>query len=489
MEIYTDLFIDGQWQPATTGETFTSYNPGTGEVLAEVAKAGVEDVNLAVAAARQAFEGEWIRLAPTERGNRLRRVASIIRERADELALLDTRDGGRPIRDTPNDLVRASEIFDFYGGMADKLRGATLPVPPEFSCYTIREPYGVVGAIFPWNLPFVMACLKTAPALAAGNTIVLKPAEQTPLSALHLAKICQEAGIPDGVVNVVNGYGETAGATLAGHMDVDKIAFTGSTEVGRLVMQAASSNLKSVTLELGGKAPNIVFADADLEMAARGALFSVYHHQGQICAAGTRLIVEKRVKDEMIDILLDKMQRIHVGVPEDPHAHLASLISQEQFERVNAYVERGVTEGGQLVTGGNRLTDGYPAGGYYYEPTIFADVTPEMTIAREEIFGPVLSVLTFEDEDEAVELANEIIYGLTAAVWTRDIARANRMVRRIKSGTVWTNMINKMHVAVPAGGHGQSGLGNEYGIEGAENYTRLKTVWVNIGEAPVGWDV
>ena len=320
MDIYTDLFIDGQWQPSTSGETFTTCNPATGEVLAEVAQGGAEDINLAVVAARNAFEGEWSRIAPTERGNRLRRVANIIRERADELALLDTRDGGRPIRDTPNDLVRASEIFDFYGGMADKLRGATLPVPPEFSCYTIREPYGVVGAIFPWNLPFVMACLKTAPALAAGNTIVLKPAEQTPLSALHLAKICQEAGIPDGVVNVVNGYGETAGATLAGHMDVDKIAFTGSTDVGRLVMQAASNNLKAVTLELGGKAPNIIFADADLEMAARGALFSVYHHQGQICAAGTRLIVEKQVKDEMLDILLDKMQRIRVGVPEDPDA-------------------------------------------------------------------------------------------------------------------------------------------------------------------------
>jgi len=489
MEIYTDLFIDGQWQPAVSGETFTTYNPATGEALAEVAKADAADIDRAVIAARKAFEGEWSKITPTQRGNLLQKVAQIIRERADEIALLDTRDGGRPIRDTPNDLVRASEIFDFYGGMADKLRGATLPVPPEFSCYTIREPYGVVGAIFPWNLPFVMACLKAAPAMAAGNTVILKPAEQTPLSALHLGAICQEAGIPDGVINIVNGYGETAGAALAAHLDVDKIAFTGSTEVGRLIMQAASSNIKSVTLELGGKAPNIIFADADLEMAARGALFSVYHHQGQICAAGTRLIVEKSIKDKMIDILLEKMKNIHVAVSEDPQAHLASLISREQYERVQSYVEIGQSEGGQLVTGGKRLTDGLPAGGYYYQPTIFADVTANMRIAREEIFGPVLSILTFEDETEAVQLANDVMYGLTAAVWTRDIARANRLVRQIKSGTVWTNMINKMHVAVPAGGHGQSGLGNEYGIEGAENYTRLKTVWVNISESPVGWDV
>jgi acyl-CoA reductase-like NAD-dependent aldehyde dehydrogenase len=489
MEHYTDLFIDGQWRPALSGATFMTYNPATGEPLAEVAAGEAADIDLAVSAARRAFEGRWSRLSATERGVILRKIADLLRSRAESLALLDTQDAGRPIRDTRNDLVRAADIFDFYGGMADKLRGATLPVPPEFACYTLRVPYGVVGAIFPWNLPLVMACLKAAPALAAGNTVVLKPAEQTPLSALQLAAIGAEAGLPDGVLNVVNGYGETAGAALAGHMEVDKIAFTGSTAVGRLIMQAASRNIKGLTLELGGKAPNIVFADANLEMAARGALFSCFHHQGQICAAGTRLLVERRVFEELIEILMTKMGNLRVGIPTDPQVHIGALISEEQYNRIDSYVQRGAAEGGRLVVGGERLRGGLPPGGYYYQPTVFTDIEPTMTIAREEIFGPVLSVLTFEDEEEAVRLANDVVYGLTAAVWTRDIARANRMARRIRAGTIWTNMINRMHIAVPAGGLGQSGFGNEYGIEGAEQYTTLKTVWVNVEDSPVGWDV
>ncbi|MCB1500257.1 MAG: aldehyde dehydrogenase family protein [Bauldia sp.] len=487
LSLRTNAFIDGAWTPAASGMTFRTYNPGTGEVLADVAACDREDVNLAVAAARRAFDGPWSAIAPTARGTLLRQIASLIRANAADLALLDTRNAGRPIRDTRNDLVRAADIFDFYGGLTDKLRGATIPVPPGYSAITIHEPYGVVGAIIPWNLPLVMACLKAAPALAAGNTVVLKPAEQTPLSALVLAELCQEAGLPDGVLNVVPGFGETAGAALAENTGVDKIAFTGSTEVGRLIMQAASGNIKGLTLELGGKAPNIVFADADLEMAARGALFTVFHHQGQVCAAGTRLIVERSIHDAFLGLLVEKIGRIKIGLPEDPSVHVGALISREQLERVESYVGKGLAEGGRLVTGGGALRDKVPAGGHYFRPTVFADIAPEMTVAREEIFGPVLSVLAFDGEDDAIRLANSTLYGLTAAVWTRDAGRAARLPRRIRAGTVWTNMINMMNVAVPAGGHGQSGFGNEYGIEGAEGYTRLKTVWTNFAEHPVGW--
>lgn len=485
----TDAFIGGQWRPAASGMTLRTYNAGTGEVMAEVAACDREDIDMAVAAARRAYNGEWSRLAPTARGRALRDVANLIRANAADLALLDTRNAGRPIRDTRNDLVRAADIFDFYGGICDKLRGATLPVPPGYFCHTIREPYGVVGAIIPWNLPLVMACLKSAPALAAGNAVVLKPAEQTPLSALALADLCQQAGLPDGAINVVPGFGETAGAALAAHMDVDKIAFTGSTETGRNIMKAASGNIKGLTLELGGKAPNIVFEDADLDMATRGALFSSFHHQGQVCAAGTRLLLHRSIKQSFLDLLLSKAQRIRVGFPEDPDVHVGALISPDQFDRVQNYVDTANREGGQLLAGGTRLTANVPDGGFYYQPTVFSDVVGNMTIAQEEIFGPVLAVMTFEDEEDAVRIANATMYGLTAAVWTRDAGRATRLPRAIKAGTVWTNMINMMNVAVPAGGHGQSGTGNEYGIEGAEGYTRLKTVWSNYAGHPVGWDL
>ncbi len=485
--MHTQLFIDGQWCPADSGEALEVFNPADSRHLADVAAAGAADVDRAVAAARCAYQTVWRRVDPMERGRIMRRIAGLIRDRAEALALLDTRDGGRPIRDTRRDLVRASDLFDFYGGMTEKLRGATLPVPDGYLAYTRREPYGVVAAIIPWNLPLVNACLKVAPALAAGNVVVLKPAEQTPLSALALAAICQEAGVPDGVLNVVPGYGETAGAALAAHHDVDKIAFTGSTEVGRKIMQAASGNIKGLTLELGGKAPNIVFADADLEAAAQGALFTVYAHQGQICAAGTRLLVERKIEAQFLDMLVDKATRLKIGHPENPEVHVGALISGEHYERVVGYVAQGLGHGAQLLIGGARLTDGTPAGGHYFQPTIFTGVNPSMSIAREEIFGPVLAVMSFGDEAEAIALANQTIYGLTAAVWTRDLARAHRMAAEVRAGTVWLNMINLMNVAVPAGGHGQSGLGNEYGIEGAEAYTRLKTVWVNQGERPVGW--
>ena len=485
----TEAMIGGRWCPAKSGLTFPTYNAGNGELMADVAACDREDIDLAVTAARKAFEGEWGDIAPTARGKLLHKVADLIRANASDLAMLDTRNAGRPIRDTRNDIVRAADIFDFYGGICDKLRGATIPVPSGYFAYTIREPYGVVGAIVPWNLPLVMACLKSAPALAAGNTVILKPAEQTPLSALVLADLCQQAGLPDGAINIVPGFGEAAGAALAAHMGVDKIAFTGSTDVGRRIMQAASNNIKGLTLELGGKAPNIVFEDADLELAARGALFSSFHHQGQVCAAGSRLLVQKSIATRCLEVILSKAKKIKVGSPEDPDVHAGALISHKQFERVQGYVDAGLREGGQLLIGGSRLINGVPAGGYYYKPTIFSDIEPEMTIAQQEIFGPVLAIMTFNDEVDAVRLANSTLFGLTAAVWTRDAARAARVPRAIRAGTVWTNMINMMNVAVPAGGHGQSGFGNEYGIEGAEGYTRLKTVWANHAGHPVGWDL
>jgi len=489
IKLRTEAFIDGHWRSAASGMKIRTYNAGTGELLAEVAACDREDIDEAVLAARKAYEGEWSKISPTLRGKLLRSVAECIRKNADDLALLDTRNAGRPIRDTKNDLVRAADIFDFYGGICDKLRGATLPVPSGYSTQTIREPFGVVGAIIPWNIPLVMACLKSAPALAAGNTVILKPAEQTPLSALALAELVQQAGLPDGVLNVIPGFGETAGAALAAHMDVDKIAFTGSTEVGRSIMQAASRNIKGLTLELGGKAPNIVFEDADLDMAARGALFSSFHHQGQICAASSRLLVQKSVYDRFVNLLMSKIQKVKVGDPENPDVHVGALVSRDQFNRVQSFVDIGHREGGELLTGGSRLTTNVPVGGFYYKPTVYTKVKKEMTIAQKEIFGPVLSIMVFDDENEAIKLANSTLFGLTAAVWTRDASRAVRLPRAIRAGTVWTNMINIMNVAVPAGGHGQSGVGNEYGIEGAEGYTRLKTVWANHVGHPVGWDL
>ena len=482
-------FINGDYQPASSGRIFPIHNPGTGETLAEVALCAAEDVDKAVIAARKAFEGVWREISPSARGKILRKIADLIRENAAELALLDTRNAGRPIRDTRNDIVRAADIWDFYGALADKLRGASLPVPLGYSAHTIREPWGVVGSIIPWNLPLVMACLKAAPALAAGNTVILKPAEQTPLSALVLARLAAEAGIPDGVFNVVPGNGESAGAALAAHLDVDKIAFTGSTDVGRQIMRAASGNIKGLTLELGGKMPNIVFADADLDTAARAALFSCFHHQGQVCAAGTRLMVQKEIHDEFLDKLLTLLAKVKVGLPEDETVHIGALISEMQYDRVDRYVALGRQQGASLVAGGHAFTTDVPRGGFYYTPTIFVGADATMDIVKEEIFGPVLSVLTFGDEDEAVSLANDTLYGLTAAIWTTDAARAARMPLRIKSGTIWTNMINMMNVAVPAGGHKQSGFGIEYGIEGAEGYTRLKTVWSNYANHPVGWSL
>jgi acyl-CoA reductase-like NAD-dependent aldehyde dehydrogenase len=422
-----------------------------------------------------------------DRSRLLRKIADLIRANAPSLALLDTRDAGRPIRDTTNDLIRAADIFDFFSGLCDKLRGATMPVPPGFSARTVREPYGVVGAIVPWNIPLVMACLKVAPALAAGNTVVLKPAEETPLSALALGQLCLEAGLPEGVLNVVPGDGESAGAALVAHRGVDKIAFTGSTQTGRLIMQSAAGSMKGLTLELGGKGPNIVFADADLDRALQGALFTAFHHQGQICAAGSRLLVERSIAEEFTMRLAHAARRIRVGDPESPDTHIGAIISARQLETIERYVAGGLREGAMLSTGGARLADGVPEGGLYYRPTVFSRVAPAMAIAREEIFGPVLSVMTFADEAEAVKLANDTSYGLTAAIWTRDADRAGRMPATIKAGTVWVNTTNVVNVAVPAGGFGESGFGKEYGIEGAENYTRLKTVWQDTSGRPLGW--
>jgi acyl-CoA reductase-like NAD-dependent aldehyde dehydrogenase len=484
-----DALIGAVFVPARSGARMRVSNPANGALLAQVAACGAADIDDAVKAARRAFEGAWSHLAPTERGRLLRRVAELIRSHAQKLALLDTRDAGRPIRDTTNDLIRAADIFDFFGGACDKLRGATLPVPPGFIARTVREPYGVVGAIVPWNIPLVMACLKIAPALAAGNTVVLKPAEETPLSALALGRLCLEAGIPEGAVNIVPGEGETAGSALVSHPGVDKIAFTGSTQTGRLIMQAAAGSMKGLTLELGGKAPNIIFADADLDRAVQATLFTAFHHQGQICASGSRLLVEASIADEFIARLALAAGRIRVGDPEDPQTHVGAVISHRQMATIERYVASGLQEGALLVTGGARATDGLPEGGLYFQPTVFSAVSPSMEIAREEIFGPVLSVLTFADEAEAVRLANDTAYGLTAAIWTRDADRAGRMPGLVRAGTVWVNTTNVMNVAVPAGGFGLSGFGKEYGLEGAEGYTRLKTVWQDTIARPLGWGI
>jgi acyl-CoA reductase-like NAD-dependent aldehyde dehydrogenase len=488
-EVPHDALVGGRFVPAQSGARMQVSNPANGALLANVAACGQADIDDAVKAARQAFNGSWSHLAPTERGKLLRKVAELIRSNAPELALLDTRDAGRPIRDTTNDLIRAADIFDFFGGLCDKLRGATLPVPPGFIARTVREPYGVVGAIVPWNIPLVMACLKIAPALAAGNTLILKPADETPLSALALGRLCLEAGIPEGVVNIVPGEGETAGAALVSHPGVDKIAFTGSTQTGRLIMQAAAGSMKGLTLELGGKAPNIIFADADLDRAVQGALFTAFHHQGQICAAGSRLLVEATIAEEFTQRLVMAARRIRVGDPEDPDTHVGAVISPRQMATVERYVASGLQEGALLSTGGMRVTEGLPQGGLYYQPTVFNSVRPSMAIAREEIFGPVLSVLSFADEAEAVKLANDTAYGLTAAIWTRNADRAGRLPGQVRAGTVWVNTTNVMNVAVPAGGFGLSGFGKEYGLEGAEGYTRLKTVWQDTTGRPLGWGI
>ena len=483
------LFIGGQWVDAVSGKTFTTPNPATGETLAEVAEGDRADIDKAVMAARRAFEGKWSRMSARDRGRLLYKLAQLIESRAEELAALETADNGKPIRESAYvDLPQVVENFEYFAGYATKIEGETIPVPGPFFNYTLREPLGVCGQIIPWNFPLLMAAWKLAPALAAGNTVVLKPAEQTPVTALELAKLIQEAGFPEGVVNIVPGFGETAGAALAAHPGVDKIAFTGSTEVGKLVARAAADNLTKVSLELGGKAPNIVFADADLEQAVNGAMMGIFYGQGQVCTAGSRLFIDEKIKDEFLSRLTEKTRKIKVGDPMDKATLMGPQVSEEQLARIKGYVEIARAEGATVLTGGAPpQLEGALQRGYFFQPTIFADVNNRMRVAQEEIFGPVLAAITFKDDEDLIRQANDTIYGLSAGIWTRDVVRAHRFAREIKAGVVWINTYNIFNAASPLGGYKQSGYGREMGKHAIDLYTQIKSVWVDLSGKPLGW--
>lgn len=476
------MLIGGQWVEAASGKTFATLNPATGALLARVAEGEAEDINRAVAAARKAFEsGPWPKLTPSQRARLLLKLADLIEQNTEELAQLETLDNGKPIRySRGGDVPLTADHFRYFAGWATKLEGETIPVSiPNMFTYTLREPLGVVGQIIPWNFPLQMAAWKLAPALACGNTVVLKPAEQTPLTALRLGELVCEAGFPAGVVNIVPGFGETAGAALAAHLDVDKLAFTGSTEVGKKILHASEGNLKKVTLELGGKSPNIIFPDADLKFAVRGAMNAIFFNQGQVCTAGSRLFVHKAVFEQVLSGLSDAASKMKLGAGIDPATEMGPLVSQEQLERVTGYIATGKREGATATTGGERV-GGELANGYFVQPTVFNGVSDSMTIAREEIFGPVVVALPFEEVEEVAARANSTIYGLAAGIWTNDVKKVHRVAAALKAGVVWVNTYNQFDAAAPFGGYKQSGYGREMGHAVLDAYTQTKTVWVNL---------
>jgi phenylacetaldehyde dehydrogenase len=471
------MFINGKWVDAASGKSFPTYNPATGEILARVAEGDKEDINRAVAAARAAFDsGPWSRLTPSERGRLIWKLADLIEQHAEEFAQLESLDNGKPltvarVADVPGTV----DMFRYMAGWATKIEGNTIPLSrggSKFFAYTLREPVGVVGQIIPWNFPLLMAAWKLAPALATGCTAVLKPAEQTPLSALLLGELIQEAGIPDGVVNIVPGYGETAGAALSAHPDVDKIAFTGSTEVGKLILHAAAGNLKKVSLELGGKSPNIVFQDADIEQTIPGAAMAIFFNHGQCCCAGSRLYVEDKEFDKVVAGVSDIASKIRIGNGLDPSTEMGPLVSEEQLNKVCGYLESGLSEGAKATAGGSRYGDK----GYFVKPTVLVNTNDKMKVVREEIFGPVVTAIPFKDVDDLVAKANNTEYGLAAGVWTRDISKAHRIASKLRAGTVWINCYNVFDAALPFGGYKQSGWGREMGHEVLNLYTQVKSV-------------
>ncbi|MFL5331123.1 MAG: aldehyde dehydrogenase family protein [Gemmataceae bacterium] len=471
------MLIGGKWVPSVSGKTFATLNPSTGEPICQVAEGDKADIDKAVAAARKAFDhGPWPKMSASERGRLMYKLADAIEANMEELAALESLDNGKPIRDArAADLPLVVMCYRYYAGWADKIQGKTIPINGPYFCYTRHEPVGVVGQIIPWNFPALMMAWKWGPALAAGNCVVLKPAEQTPLTALAIAKLAQEVGFPDGVINVVPGFGPTAGAALSSHMDVDKIAFTGETNTGKIVMTAAAnSNIKRVSLELGGKSPNIVFADADMDAAIEGAYFGLFFNQGQCCCAGSRLFVEEKVHDQLVDKLIANAKNQKLGDPMDPDVTQGPQVSQEQMERILGYVDSGKTEGAKCVVGGKRFGDR----GYYVEPTVFTGVKDEMKIAREEIFGPVMQVMTFKDINEVITRGNRSDFGLAAAVWTRDIKKAHAVANGLRAGTVWVNCYDVFDAAAPFGGFKQSGIGRELGEYALQLYTEVKTVTV-----------